>query len=199
MARLAGALRQRVVELDAALLLFVRRWESRAATRLMRTFTRLGDPGSWVVTGLAIGTTGGDGPRCACLLGIAAMLALVTSQVLKRACCRPRPTCRIAGFAALVECPDAFSFPSGHTTVAFAVAVALTGQGSGLGLLTLALAVGIALSRVYLGAHYPVDVAAGVVLGAGAGLLARLVVGSSHVVELVGYGSLARAVGGLAF
>jgi membrane-associated phospholipid phosphatase len=47
---------------------------------------------------------------------------------------------------------------------------------AGLGLLGpfhLGLALAIAISRVYLGAHYPLDVAAGGALGLVAGLLAR--------------------------
>ena len=83
---------------------------------------------------------------------------------------------RMGGFAALIEIPDAFSFPSGHTAAAFAIAVALAGEGHGLGPLTLSLAGGIGLSRVYLGAHYPLDVAAGVGLGALCGLAARLLI-----------------------
>jgi undecaprenyl-diphosphatase len=107
--------------------------------------------------------------RCG-LLAAGTGLALLASQVLKRTCRRPRPTSGIGGFAALAENPDAFSFPSGHTAVAFAAAFSLAGEGSGLGWLLLALAVGIALSRVYLGAHYPLDVAAGALLGLAAGI-----------------------------
>ena len=161
----------------------------------MRTFTHLGDPASWVVIGLALGLGGGrEGPRHAALLGTAAALAGVVSQLLKRLCCRTRPVDGLGGFAPLVECPDVFSFPSGHTTVAFAVVVALAGQGSGLGLAALVLAVGIAVSRVYLGAHYPVDVAAGVLVGALAGVAARLLVAGSVLLALAGYAGLS-AVG----
>lgn len=167
---------KRVVWADQALLLGVRRWESAFMTRLMKTLTHLGDTPTWVVVGLALGLSGGRGPRYAWLLGLGATIAVVVSQILKRLCCRARPSCGILGFGALAENPDAFSFPSGHTAAAFGIALALAGEGSGLGALTLSLASGIAVSRVYLGAHYPLDVAAGTLVGALAGLAARLIV-----------------------
>ena len=164
-------------------------------TRQMKGFTRLGDPTTWIVIGLALGLSGGQGPRYAWLLGLGATLAVASSQVLKRLCCRARPSSEvggIGGFAALAENPDAFSFPSGHTSAAFAIAVALSGEGSGVGTLTLALASGIALSRVYLGAHYPLDVTAGIVVGALSGLAARTIVDGAHLLAL-GYGILQLA------
>jgi len=176
----ARGLWQRVVSFDEALLLLVRRCESATVTHWMRVLTHLGDTASWVVIGLLLGASGGRGVRYAALLGLGAGLAALATQLLKRVCCRPRPTAEshgVTGFAALIEIPDAFSFPSGHTAAAFAIAVALAGEGHGLGPLTLSLASGIALSRVYLGAHYPLDVAAGVGNGALCGLAARLLVG----------------------
>ncbi len=128
---------------------------------------------SWVVFALALAAAGPAGPAYALRVGVAGGIAAAASSLLKRACSRPRPDAGIGGFAALVECPDAFSFLSGHAAAAFAIAVALAGQGGWLGPLALMLAIGIALSRVYLGAHHPLDVAAGVLLGALAGLAAR--------------------------
>jgi undecaprenyl-diphosphatase len=178
---------KRVVRVDQAILLKVRRLESAMMTRCMRRLTRLGDPVSWVVVGLALATVGG--PRYAWLMGLGSTMAAGLSQVLKRLFCRPRPSSGIGGFSALHPIPDAFSFPSGHTAAAFGVAVALSGEGSGIALLTLALAFGIAISRIYLGAHYPLDVAAGVLVGAGAGIATRLLVDGFHLIALLGYAS----------
>jgi undecaprenyl-diphosphatase len=172
--------RRLAVALDLALLRRVQRWERRAVTRLMRALTDLGNPPNWLLLGAVLGTAGGEGPRSAALLGIASLLALAASQGLKRTCRRRRPSEGIDGGPCSVRThaadPDAFSFPSGHTAVAFAAAVALAGAGSGLGLVVALLAGGIALSRVYLGAHYPLDVAAGALLGAACGWAARLLV-----------------------
>lgn len=186
---LESAFWQRVVSIDQRLLLSVRRLESRLMTRLMRSLTHLGDPASWILLGLALSFSGPDGARYFALIGMAAGFALAASQLLKRACCRRRPDCGIGGFAALAENPDSFSFPSGHTSVAFAVAAAFAGQP--LGTLILVLAAGIAISRVYLGAHYPLDVAAGILVGTLAGTAAKLLVGQYPLLQLAGYATLA--------
>ncbi len=57
------------------------------------------------------------------------------------------------------------SFPSEHTTAAFAMAAGLGIYRHRLGLLALALAALTAFSRVYVGVHYPGDVAAGAAIG----------------------------------
>jgi undecaprenyl-diphosphatase len=168
---------RRILSLDEAILLGMRRWQTPGATAAMRTFTRLGDTSTWFWTGLVLLASGGSAWRHALLLASAALLATALAQALKRVCRRCRPSSGIAGFTALVDNPDAFSFPSGHTAVACAVAMALAGEGSGLGLLAAGLASGVAISRVYLGAHYPLDVFVGAVIGMSAGGTVRVLLG----------------------
>ncbi len=168
---------QRILSLDEALLLAFRRFHAPWRTTIARTLTHLGDARSWTVAGLAcLATFTSTGVRLGLRLGAATGIATLLSQTLKRSLTRARPDTAIAGFEALAANPDRFSFPSGHTAAAFGVAVAFANEPCGAGPVSLLVAVGIALSRVYLGAHYPLDVAAGGVLGVIAGLSARLLV-----------------------
>jgi undecaprenyl-diphosphatase len=159
---------------DEAALVRVRRWVKPSLTPLMRFLTRSGDASSWVLLGLVLLSLGGPSSELGGRLAAAAVLATVLVQPLKRLWRRPRPNCRIHGFTALVENPDAFSFPSGHAAAAVAVALAVAGQGHLLPALLAVLALGVGVSRVYLGAHYPLDVAAGGLLGVLAGAATRL-------------------------
>lgn len=167
----------RLLHLDELALLGMRRFHGPVRTGLARALTRSGDASSWTLVGLAmLATFQAPFVHMGFRLGAGAGLATLFAQVLKRRLLRPRPSRAISGFSPLAENPDAFSFPSGHTAAAFAVAVALAGEPHGAGPAALLLACGIGLSRVYLGAHYPLDVLAGAALGAASGVLARLVV-----------------------
>ncbi len=168
---------QRILSLDEALLLSVQRFRGPWRTVVARALTALGDARSWTLAGVGCLATGTSlGRHLGLRLASAAALATLASQALKRSLTRARPDSSISGFEALARNPDRFSFPSGHTAAAFAVAVAFGGEPYALGPLALLLAVGIGLSRVYLGAHYPLDVGAGALLGAISGLAARLIV-----------------------
>ncbi|HEX9399327.1 MAG TPA: phosphatase PAP2 family protein [Anaeromyxobacter sp.] len=168
---------RRILSFDEALLLAVRRFHSPVRTTIARALTRAGDGTSWTAVGVAcLASFTARGAHLGLRLGAATGIATLLSQALKRSLTRARPDVSIAGFEPLLANPDRFSFPSGHTAAAFGVAVAFAGESAGVGPLALLLAVGIGLSRVYLGAHYPLDVAAGAVLGVFAGLAARLLV-----------------------
>lgn len=98
--------------------------------------------------------------------------ALITNLALKPTVCRPRPyTYEDSVFYQLWQLSGGhtesdFSFPSGHTTAAFASMTALflvTPRRKSWPALLFAVLMG--LSRIYLGVHYPSDVLGGVVCG----------------------------------
>jgi undecaprenyl-diphosphatase len=167
----------RLLAIDERLLVAARRLHGPWRTRLAKALTRAGNTSSWTLAVLGLVVAGGSFTVLGARLAAGTLLGTLFSQTLKRSLHRPRPTSAIVGFEALAENPDRFSFPSGHTTAAFAAAVALAGAPFGIGPAALALAIGIGMSRVYLGAHYPLDVAVGVVLGTTAGALSRLGLG----------------------
>ncbi|MEU5635482.1 phosphatase PAP2 family protein [Streptomyces rishiriensis] len=76
--------------------------------------------------------------------------------------------CRSLRVATLEACPAPgdWSFPSNHAAVAAAAAVALIFVSRRLGAVAAVAACAMAASRLWVGAHYPHDVVAGVLVGA---------------------------------
>lgn len=142
---------------------------------MMRWLTHLGGARATLATGIALLPFGGATSR----LGLAVLLANALShaavQVLKRTVVRARP-CDVGGRPlALVDLPDPFSFPSGHTAAATAVAVSVALAQPVLTPLVVPLAALVGHSRVRLRVHYVSDVVVGAALGlAGAIVAAKL-------------------------
>ncbi|MFA5868368.1 MAG: phosphatase PAP2 family protein [Candidatus Bathyarchaeia archaeon] len=85
---------------------------------------------------------------------------------------RPRPYDAIADVRLLIPREVDGSFPSGHTLiVAGGAVVAWLSLGRRWALILVSEAAMVAISRVYVGVHYPTDVLGGALLGAGAALL----------------------------
>ena len=155
---------------DLRLFELVRSGARPPVSDLVGRFSSLGEHAAlW----LALGTLGAlvDRPRRARwkrgVLVVGATYALNTA--IKALVRRPRPV--VEGLPALVTTPTRLSFPSAHASTSFAAAC-VYGRLLPAGPLY-ATAAAMACSRVYLGVHYPSDVAAGALLGLAMGSTVR--------------------------
>lgn len=163
--------RSTLADADAAMSHFVQALRTPWSNAIMVAVTMLGDgivvaavgavAAGWLVLRRAY--------RLAAGLGFALGLAALSVPLLKGVIRIARPTSLYSGF-------DAFSFPSGHATFAatlygilgWLVARDLPGRWRTVPVTIAALLIGaIAASRIYLAAHWPSDVLAGLLFGFG--------------------------------
>jgi undecaprenyl-diphosphatase len=119
-----------------------------------------------------------DGARTVAALE-AGLWAAGLTEVIKAAVGRPRPVLyTVDAVAAAENTGNGRSFPSGHTSVAFAFATTywlarkdLDGKPGVLGWLAFGVAAGVGVSRVAAAKHFPSDVLAGAVLGTASGVV----------------------------
>ena len=135
--------------------------------------TSLGNAGLiWIVSALVM--LGPRKTRKAGFLALCSLLVgfLITNLILKNAVARIRPYDAWPAIELLI-CPESdYSFPSGHATSSFAAAVIYYRYlPKPFGMAACVLAALIALSRLYVGVHYPTDVICGVMIGIGAACL----------------------------
>lgn len=105
----------------------------------------------------------------------AALLAVALAQPINHAVERQRPFATHAGVHMLISHAKDFGFPSDHATAVGACAAGLWLVNKWLGGIATLLALILAFSRVYVGVHYPGDVAGGLALGAAVALLGAFV------------------------
>lgn len=104
------------------------------------------------------------------------LLALGLNQPLSALVGEPRPYATLPDLVVLAQRSTDPAFPSDHAVMAGAVTAGLFLVSRRLGWISALAAVVLAFSRVYIAAHYPWDVAAGLVFGAVVSLLGFLVV-----------------------
>lgn len=110
----------------------------------------------------------------AVLAGVGVLLAVAVNQPIVAAVHAPRPFTVYPHALVLVHRSTDPSFPSDHATMAGAVAVGLLLVNRRLGAVAAALALLMAATRVYVGAHFPLDVVAGLLLGGAVAALVQL-------------------------
>ncbi len=136
------------------------------ATRWVRRFSKLGEHGGvWIAGGsVAALVDASHRPRWQrATVTVASSYAVSTS--IKLVVRRRRPD--LADLPPLMATRTKLSFPSSHAVTSFAAARAFGVP------LVWAAALPMALSRLYLGVHYPSDVATGAALGTLLGGFAR--------------------------
>jgi len=112
------------------------------------------------------------GRWCALLLAVTVLATdPISSRVIKELVMRVRPCSALDAVRLLAPCGGGKSFPSSHAVNNFAAAVVIGYFYRRAFPWALAVAAVIALSRVYIGVHYPGDILGGAAIGTGMALL----------------------------
>lgn len=109
------------------------------------------------------------------MLIVPALSDQLSSSLLKDLVARPRPCKVLENVHLLVGCTDSYSFPSSHAVNNFTAAIFFGYFYKNLKWIFIGVATLMALSRVFVGVHYPSDIIGGALIGIILGyFLARL-------------------------
>ncbi len=158
---------------DRKIMLRVNQW---VPPRWFRTWmlasSHAGDGGLWMVLGFILLAFGGTRRFRALEAGlISSAIGWAVFFLVKRVTGRERPCVKEHHCWSTLLPPDRFSFPSGHTIMAFAVAVPIGLSYPDLLIGLIFCSMSVAASRVVLGLHYFSDVLAGILIGCTIGLI----------------------------
>jgi len=128
------------------------------------------DPGPFLVpfagAGIGLLVWGGRKGRLAVVTALVLLLVSNSAnELVKFWIQRPRPCQALEAVRLLVGCTGSFSFPSGHATNITAQAALFAFLYRPLAVPLFLVAALVGYSRVYVGVHYPADVAGGVLVG----------------------------------
>lgn len=162
---------------DAAALLFIQEHlRCGIGDRLLPLWSNLGNGGMiWIAAAVLMLLFRRTRRSGALALGGMTLNLLLVNVILKQLVARPRPWLVVEGLETLLRSSDPNSFPSGHTSAAFAFATAMclsldVKWGKAVAVIA---AVLMGWSRLYVGVHFLTDVLAGAILGVLCGLLAE--------------------------
>jgi undecaprenyl-diphosphatase len=112
--------------------------------------------------------------RVGLAIGMILLVAIsdqLSSTLLKHLFERPRPCKVLENVHLLVGCTDSYSFPSSHAVNNFAAAMFFTYFYKHLKWILFSVASIMALSRIFVGVHYPSDVIGGALIGIAIGYI----------------------------
>jgi len=157
---------------DYSLFLTVNNSHYGLLNELMIWMTLYGREIVWIIVIIMFFIFGGWlGKKIAVIIGISILVLTFLVPVIKNLVERPRPLVPQVDF--LVAADKEYAFPSGHATIVaagVAVVLALFRGSARRTFISIILSIEAALvciSRVYVGAHYPLDVLGGILLGIG--------------------------------
>ena len=133
---------------------------------LMPAISALGNGGAIWLAAAAVLLCFKKYRRCGVLLLLGLALGVLVGNVcLKNIIASPRPCWLDTTVQLLIQSPDDYSFPSGHTLSSTIAAAILTSEDRRFGYAAIPLAALIAFSRMYLYVHFPSDIAGAICIG----------------------------------
>lgn len=176
----ASEVREQVHALDTAVFSAVATTPSPVMDRWMPRLTNAADHAAlWLLIAGGLYLTGRSRARRGALRGVVTLGAtsLIANQLAKRLHHRERPIRALVPIGRLSRrTPLSSSFPSGHSASAAAFAAGVSAELPAASVPLHLLAGLVGFSRVATGAHYPSDVAAGLVLGSTVAAIGRRLV-----------------------
>ncbi len=161
-------------DLDLSLLRTMRtRWHTPFLERVAMLLSKAGENAYiWFAIGVIGAIVDPDRRWQWAVAALTGPVAIVLNFGIKLIFKRSRP--QLEGLPPLGGAPSSLSFPSAHATASFASATVVTRIAPELAPAVFGLAALMALTRPYLGMHYPSDIVAGAGLGAVLGLIVPL-------------------------
>lgn len=125
-----------------------------------------------------------DKRRISFFAGYSVLLALLLSYIAGLLYFHPRPFVTNLGTQLVEHAPDA-SFPSDHTTFIFAISFMYFFSKSTrlLGVILCLISLFAGLARIYVGVHYPLDIAGAALVGGVSSLMVIFLVGKLNCLE----------------